>query len=119
MENVIQLLRKKLAECEKRFVNNSIIVSRTVSGPIPDTSFDLEMIIKLREAIHVLNASCNDIMLENANANDIVLENADLSYDVLEMDPKTGAGVARITNNVTALYRDHAFDLIVLSNTSL
>jgi len=45
-------------KAEKSFIENSIIVHRSMShSPIPDTKSDLEMIIELNQAISTLENS--------------------------------------------------------------
>ena len=48
-------------KAEKSFIENSIIVHRSMShSPIPDTKSDLEMIIELNQAISTLENSTMD-----------------------------------------------------------
>ena len=57
MERTIRTLKEMREKAGKSFIENSIIVHRTSTGPIPDTKEDLEMIIELNRAISILENS--------------------------------------------------------------
>jgi hypothetical protein len=61
MERTIRILKEMREKAEKSFIENSIIVHRSMShSPIPDTKSDLEMIIELNQAISTLENSTMD-----------------------------------------------------------
>ena len=56
MNDVIEILRKELEYHKKCFIENSIIVRLSKRDqPIPDTSYNLDMIININKAIDTLN----------------------------------------------------------------
>jgi hypothetical protein len=58
MERVINLLEEKMDKLKESFIDNSITVYLSKNdSPIPDTNYDLEMIIELNKAISVLQNS--------------------------------------------------------------
>lgn len=57
MERIINQLKDELEGAEQQFISNSLIVRATKGDqPIPDTDADLDCIVELREAMHVLRA---------------------------------------------------------------
>ncbi len=55
MENVIDKLKKELEQAKEQFINDSIINKVSSGCKVPDTSYSLEYIIELIDAINLIN----------------------------------------------------------------